>query len=93
MKWSEEDRYEIGKYASINGPIATIRKFRQRFPALNERTARTFCSRVEPELEAAKLKSILPSKAISRYRIKTGRPLLLADLNSMIQRYILGASN
>ena len=31
MKWSEEDRYEIGKYASINDPDATVRKFRQGF--------------------------------------------------------------
>ena len=92
MKWSEENRYEIGKYASINGPAATVRKFRQRFPALNESTSWTFRSRVEADLKAAKSKGISPKKAIPRYRIKTRRPLLLADLNSMIQRYILGAS-
>ena len=93
MKWSEEDRYEIGKYASVNGPAATVRKFRQRFPNLNENTARTFCSRVEADLKAAKSKDISPKKAIPRYKIKTGRPLLLVDLDSMVQRYILGASN
>ena len=93
MKWSEEDRYEIGKYASINGPAATVRKFRQRFPALKESTARTFRSRVEADLKAAKSKGISPKKAISRYGIKTGRPMLLPDLDSMVQRYILGASN
>ena len=38
-------------------------------------------------------KDISPKKAIARYRIKTGRRLLLADLDSMAQRYILGASN
>ena len=27
-KWSEEERYEIGKYASLNGPAATVRKFK-----------------------------------------------------------------
>ena len=46
MKWSEKDRYEIGKYASVNGPAANVRRFRQGFPTLNENTARTFCSRV-----------------------------------------------
>ena len=76
MKWSEEDRYEIGKYASINGPAATVRKFRQRFPALNESTSWIFLSRVEVYLKAAKSKGI--------DRIKTGRPLLLADLDSMV---------
>ena len=93
MKWSEEGRYEIGKYASINGSAATIRKFRQHFPALNESTTRTLYSRVEADLEAAKSKGISPKKAISRYGIKTGRPLLLPGLDSMVQRYILGASN
>lgn len=52
MKWSEKDRYEIGKYASLNGPAATVRKFKQRFPALNESTTRTFRSKVEADLKA-----------------------------------------
>ena len=38
MKWSEKDRYEIGKYASINVSAATVRRFEQRFPALSEST-------------------------------------------------------
>ena len=66
MKWSEEDRYEIGKYASINGPAAIVRKFRQRFPALNESKARIFRSRVEDDLKAAKSKDISLKKAIPR---------------------------
>ena len=93
MKWSEEDCYEIGKYACKNGPAATVRKFRQRFPALNESTARIFHSRVEADLKAAKSKGISPKKVIPRYRIKTGQPFQLADLESMVQRYISGASN
>ena len=51
MKWSEENHYEIGKYASIKSPAATVRKFRQRFSALNESTARTFRSIVETDVE------------------------------------------
>ena len=74
MKNEEEDRYEIGKYPSINGPAATVRKFRQRFPALNESRAQTFRSRVEADLKAAKSKGISPKKATPRYRMKTGRP-------------------
>ena len=35
------EHYKIGKYASENGPIATVRKFQQRFPNMNESTART----------------------------------------------------
>ena len=73
MKWSEEDRYAIGKYASINISAATVRRFGQRFPALNESTVRSFRSRVEADLKAAKSKGIAPKKAIPRYRIKVGQ--------------------
>ena len=66
MKCNEEDQYEIGKYASINGAAATVRKFRQRFLALNESTARTFRSRVEVDLKAAKSKGIPPKKSYSK---------------------------
>ena len=39
---SPEECYKIGKYASENCPIATARKFQQRFPKMNESTAHTF---------------------------------------------------
>jgi len=92
MKWSEEDRYEIGKYASLNGPAATVRKFR-RFPTLIESTTRTFQSKVEADLKAAKAIGITPKKAIPKFAVKTGRLLLLGDLDSMVQKYLLAASN
>ena len=41
-KCSPEERYKIGRYASENGPIAIVKKFQQRFPNINESTARTF---------------------------------------------------
>ena len=93
MKWNEEDRYEIGKYASINGPAATVRKLRQRFPALNESTARTFRSRVEADLKSVKSNGISSKKSYSKIQNQNGTTLLLVDLDSMVQRYILGASN
>ena len=67
MRWSEEVRYENGKYASVYGPAATVRKFRQCIPALNESTARTNRSRVEADLKVAKSKGISPKKAIPSY--------------------------
>jgi len=93
IKWSEEDRYEIGKYASMNGPAAAVRKFKQHFPTLNESTARTFRSRVEADLKIAESRGIPARKALPKFRSKTGRPLLLGDLDSMVQRYLLAASN
>jgi len=93
IKWNENDRYEIGKYASIYGPAAAVRQFNQRFPAINESTARTFRSKVEADLKTAKSKGISPKPVLPKYESRPGRPLLLGDLDSMVQKYLLAASN
>ena len=41
-KWSDKDRYLIGKYASENGVAAAVRKFKRKFPNLNESTVWSF---------------------------------------------------
>ena len=46
-------RYKIGRYASENGPIATVKKFQQKFPNMNESTARTFRKRYESDVADA----------------------------------------
>ena len=46
VKYSPEERYKIGKYASENGPIVTARKFQPRFPNMNESNARTFRKKI-----------------------------------------------
>ena len=38
-KYSADERFKIGKYASENGPIAVVRKFEKQFPNMNESTA------------------------------------------------------
>ena len=93
IKWSDEDRYKIRKYASVNGPAAAVRKFKQQFPSINEITAHTFRKRVETELKKAKTKGITPSKSLPKFQSKTGRPLMLGDLDSMVQKYLLATSN
>ena len=35
VKYSPEERYKIGKYTIENSPIATVRKFQQRFRNMN----------------------------------------------------------
>ena len=72
-----------------------MRKFKQRFPALNESTTRTFRSKVkEADLKAAKAKVTGVKKAIPKFSTKTGRPLMLGDdLDSMVQKYLLAARN
>ena len=55
------EHYKIGKYASENGPIATVRKFQQRFPNMNESTARTSRKRYESDLTDTKRQGKMPS--------------------------------
>ena len=85
------EHYKIGKYASENGPIATVRKFQQRFPNMNESTARTFRKRYESDLADAKRQGKTPSTSLPLK--PQGRPFLLGEINEMVQRHILAASN
>ena len=91
VKYSPEERYKIGKYASENGPIATVRKFQQRFPNMNESTARTFRKRYESDLADAKRQGKTPSTSLPLK--PQGRPFLLGEIDEMVQRYTLAASN
>ena len=83
VKYSREECYKIRKYASEDGPIATVSKFQQRFANKNERTARTFRKRYELDLADAKrqgktLPISLPLKPESR-------PFLLGKIDEMVQ--------
>ena len=92
-KWSEKDRYSIGKYASENGVAMAVRKFKSQFPTLKESTVRSFRTKVEAELKKALKEKREPSKTIAKYSSPTGRPLMLGQLDSMVQTYILAQSN
>ena len=77
QKCTDKQRFQIGKYAAENGPIATARKFTTKQNPLNESTVRIFCDLYKRELEQAskerrEIKSAL--KCIPR-----GRPYLLGS--------------
>ena len=40
IKFSEEDRFTIGRYAAVHGPL--VRKFKDQYPNHNESSVRTF---------------------------------------------------
>ena len=86
-----DERFKIGKYASKNGPIAAVRKFEKQFPNMNESTARTFKKKYESELDDAKRQG--RAKPISIPLKPQDRPLLLGELDGLVQQYILAASN
>lgn len=44
-KWTEKDRYDIGKYCAENGNVAALRKFKNEFRDLEKSTVRTFKKR------------------------------------------------
>ena len=54
QKYSEEDWFKIGKYASENGATAALRKFKNLYPDMKESTVRGFKSNYEEELKKAK---------------------------------------
>ena len=80
-KWTEKERYDIGKYAAENGNINTVRKFNPEFPRLSYEQLR---ERSKEELDK--------SQTIPRYSQKTGRPLLLGELDEMVWKYLLTLS-
>ena len=43
-KWSSQERFTIGKYATINGPAAAAKKIRSKSRSVNESTVRGFCA-------------------------------------------------
>ena len=90
-KYSADERFKIGKYASENGPIVAVRKFETQFPNMNESTARTFKKKDESELDDAKRRG--RAKPTSIPLKPQGRPLLLGELDGLVQQYILAASN
>lgn len=91
-KWSGKDRYSIGKYASENGTAATLRKFNKTYPNLTESTVRTFKKKFVDELKKADKEKREPTKVIEKYSSKTGRPLLLGELDAMVQAYLQAQS-
>ena len=90
-KWSDKQRYTIGKYAAESGNANTLRKFKTEFPNLSESTVRTFKKRYYEEVRKCKEK-LEESKSITNYARKIGRPCLLGELDEMVQRHIRSLS-
>ena len=64
QKYSEEDRFKIGKYASENRATAAVRKFKNSYPDMKESTVQGFKSNYEEELKKAKRQSRPMTKAL-----------------------------
>ena len=79
--FSDEERYQIGKYASLYGPTAAVKKFKKSHPhlKLGESTARSLRTKYEGLLKKKKADNF--SKISLR---KRGRPLMLGTLDAKV---------
>ena len=68
VKYTPEDRYKIGKYGSKNGPAAAVRKFKSRFPKLNESTVWSLWQIYQSELTGSKQKDTILEPCIPKNR-------------------------
>ena len=53
IKFSEEDRFTIGRYAAVHGPLEAVRKFKDQYLNLNESSVRTFRDKYNKKLKAS----------------------------------------
>ena len=74
-KYSPQDRYIIGKYTNETGSTADVRKFRSKFPNLNESTIREYWKKYLNQLKSASKNNRSPQKSI--LPLPRGRPLVL----------------
>ena len=92
VKYTDADRAEIGKYSRENSTAATLKKFRTRYPNLNESTVRGMRSAYDRTLASLKRQhggSFNPDvHKVKEIRKQTanyaGRPLKLGDLDAKV---------
>ena len=85
FRWTDKDRHSIGKYALEHGNTAAVRKFKSKFSHLNESTVCSFKKKVEGKIKRTSKERRELKQQISKYSSPTSRPLLLEDLDRMVQ--------
>ena len=65
MKWSEKERYEIGKYAAIHGSRAAGKKFDTKEKPLSESNARRFSNLYKEEILKAQKNNLDVNRNLS----------------------------
>ena len=67
QKWSDKERYDIGKYASLHGPVPAAKKFGTKEKPLNESSACRFAKLYQEELATAKSRIVKSIKVLRSY--------------------------
>lgn len=68
ISYSPKHRADIGKYAVENGPAATVRKFKNDFPTLNESTVRGMRKKYEDSRRSRKRKLDVDSEVTETWK-------------------------
>ena len=85
-------RYQIGKFAGEMGDTAAVRKFRNKFPKLNESTVRGFRKKYQLSLKSSNKKGMSPVKEIAAQRHE--RTLLLGNnIDQKVGAFLLALRN
>ena len=87
-KWSEKERYEIGKYTVIHGSRAAERKFHTKEKPLSESNARRFSKLYKEQISKAQ-KTNRDNVNRNLSALPRGRLLLLGSLDQIVQRFLL----
>ena len=87
QRWTNEERFKIGKYAAENGPAAAARKFTNKKNPLNESSVRRFSMLYKDEIKQAAKEKRDANRELNV--LPRGRPLLLGSLDQMVQRFLL----
>ena len=66
--WTDEDRYDVGKYTSKHGNAAAVRHFKKDFPNIKESTVKELKKKSEKQLQEAKKQNLQP-KSIRKYSL------------------------
>ena len=86
-RWSDKDRFNIGKYAAVYGATAAAKKFATEDRPLNESSTRRFSALYKEELKKSKKDERDPRTELAV--LPRGRPLLLGSSDQMVQRFLL----
>ena len=86
-KYTGQERYQIGKYASENGNTAAVRHFKGN--NLNESTVREFKKTYQIELKNAKMQKRSPRKSL--HIAVQDRPKKMQALDEKVQNFLLVA--
>ena len=86
QRFSDEDRFAIGKYAAVHGPMATVKKFKPKFPHFIESTVGTSRDKYRNTLKRSR-RSSSPVKKLAT--ITRSRSLLSGKLDEKVKNFLL----